>query len=105
MTKTRNNLSKRKKNLLKQEDKIAAFCTQNNSSGTQNNQNCLVGVPTGTQNNTRLKTAFVHSRPVVARVASMLRLEQFPRPAGEAILNLLKTPAIIFPNGAHGCSS
>ena len=25
--------------------------TQNKGSGTQNNQNCLVGVPTGTQNN------------------------------------------------------
>jgi len=51
-----------------------------------------------------MKTAFVHYRPVVARVASMLRLEQFPRLAGEAILNLLKTLAIIFPDGSHVCS-
>jgi len=37
--------------------KTSPFCTQNNNSGTQNsnsgaqnNQNCLVGVSTGTQN-------------------------------------------------------
>jgi len=36
MSKTRNNVPKRKKNVSTQEDKIAAFYTQNNSSGNGN---------------------------------------------------------------------